>query len=413
MKNTDNVTIIPPGEHSPLGPSSSKRWMHCAGSVDASLGASDDESIYAAEGTAAHYLSELCRRNAVPALAYLGHNFRVGKHTFPVDEEMIESVQAFVDWCAEQPGVPLTEQRIDYSGWAPPEVLAKYGKTFGTLDDARMLGKVCYITDFKHGKGVQEYAEDNTQLMLQALGVMQEFDYLFEFEGFVLQISQPRLDHFDSWPISREALVKWAYDNMAGYFEAVLVGKQFAAGDWCKFCRIRKKCAVRANTGVQLMLEAGEFEDLDELETHALRARNGLQFVTTEQMVKILPVLDVFKAWIKDLEKRAISELMAGDKIMAAAWKLVEGRSNRKWNGSEEEIANAMPANGPDPYEEPTLKSVSVLEKELGKKGFTELFGKFVTKPPGKPKLVPIEDKRPAITNLAQVEFDNLDEADE
>src|SRR5271166_1373525 len=115
MKNTDNVTVVPSGEHSPLGPSSSKRWINCPGSVNASVGAADDESVYAAEGTAAHYLSELCRRGSAPAVNWLGHIFKVGKHKFTVDEEFADSVQQFVDWVQEQPGVPLIEQRIDYS----------------------------------------------------------------------------------------------------------------------------------------------------------------------------------------------------------------------------------------------------------------------------------------------------------
>lgn len=412
MKNTDNVTIIPPGEHSPLGPSSSKRGISCPGSVKASKGATDDESIYAAEGTAAHYLSELARNHNLPCIDWLEHVFVVGKYKFTVDDEMAESAQAFVDWCAQTPGTPLTEQRIDYSRYFPDDAIKEFGPAFGTLDDARLNDDVVAIKDFKHGKGVQEWAKENTQLMLQALGVLEDFGYLYDIKGFELGIAQPRLNHFDTWYISVEDLLAWAQSVIPAWAAGVQAGTEFKAGDWCKFCRIRKKCAVRANTGVQLMLEAGEFEDLDELETHALRARNGLQFVTTEQMVKILPVLDVFKAWIKDLEKRAISELMAGDKIMAAAWKLVEGRSNRKWNGSEEAVAAAVYPLA-EPFEKPKLRSVSVLEKEIGKAAFKEALGEFVTKPPGKPKLVPIEDKRPAITNLAQVEFDNLDETDD
>src|SRR5271155_4888292 len=120
MRSTDNITVIPEGEHSPLGPSSSKRWMHCPGSVNASHGVTEDESQYAAEGTAAHYLSELARRQGLPAKGWIGHKFKVGKFTFEVDEEMADSAQAFVDWVSEQPGMALTEQRIDYSEFLPP-----------------------------------------------------------------------------------------------------------------------------------------------------------------------------------------------------------------------------------------------------------------------------------------------------
>jgi Protein of unknown function (DUF2800) len=414
VKNTDNITVIPEGEHSPLGPSSSKRWINCPGSVNASEGKTEDESQYAAEGTAAHYLSELCRKQSLPAATWMGHIFQVGKYKFTVDQEMVDSVQAFVDWCAEQDGKPLTETRIDYSEYMPESTVKRYGKTFGTLDDARMRSDVCYITDFKHGKGIQEWAEGNTQLMLQALGVYAAFNWIYEFKGFVLQISQPRLSHFDSWPISVEDLLTWA-KQLPDFAAAVEAGTCFKAGAWCRFCRIRKSCAVRANAGVQAMLDAGEFEDLDQLEVHALRARNAGHMITTESLVKILPALDIFKAWIKDMERRAISELIAGDKTLREHFKLVEGRSNRRWKGDEEKIAQAIRNHGVEPYTQ-KLMSVAEAEKAFGKKHFPEIFGKDampVDKPPGKPKLVPVDDKRPEITGQALVEFDNLDESDE
>ncbi len=406
LKNTDNLTVIPAGEHSPLGPSSSKRWMHCAGSVNASAGAPDDESQYAAEGTAAHYLSERARQTDSPCINWLGHTFQSGKYKFVVDEEMAESAQAFVDWCAEQPGKPLTETRIDYSEFMPEAVIQRYGKAFGTLDDARMRSQVCYVTDFKHGKGVQEYAEENTQLKLQALGLYCAFDYLYGFEGFQLQICQPRLGHFDSWYISVKDLLDWAA-GLTAAGKAVLEGTQFAAGDWCKFCRIRKGCAVRKNAALGAVMTAEEFEDLDQLEVHALRARNAGHLIDTAQLVKILPMLDILKSWIKDMEKRAISELIGGDKIMRAAWKLVEGRSNRKWG---EDPVPVMKDHGIDPYKEPVVRSVAEVEKGLGKAQFKELFSEYVVKPPGKPKLARITDKRPEITGQALVEFDNLDD---
>jgi hypothetical protein len=414
LKSTDNITVIPEGEHSPLGPSSSKRWINCPGSVNASKGVTEDESQYAAEGTAAHYLSELCRRQGLPATDWLDHTFQVGRYKFVVDAEMADSAQAFVDWVAEQPGKALTEQRIDYSEFMPASTVAKYGATFGTLDDARMRGDVCYITDFKHGKGVQEWAEDNTQLLLQALGVYAAFNWIYEFKGFVLQISQPRLNHFDSTRVIPVAeLLLWA-SQLHEYAGAVELGLNFKAGAWCRFCRIRKKCAVRANTGLEAAMPAEEFEDLDQLETHALRARNAGHMITSEQLVKILPALDILKAWIKDMEKRAISELIAGDKTLREHYKLVEGRSNRKWKGDQGKlIAIARGECCTEPFEKPALKSVSVLEKEIGKKIFAEKLGEYIDKPHGKPKLVPVSDKRQEITGQALVEFDNLDDSEE
>jgi hypothetical protein len=59
---------------------------------------------------------------------------------------------------------------------------------------------------------------------------------------------------------------------------------------------------------------------------------------------------------------------------------------------------------GYDPYEK-RLKGITAMEKSLGKTKFSELLGNFVEKPPGKPTLVPADDKRPAI-NTAKQDFE-------
>jgi predicted metal-binding transcription factor (methanogenesis marker protein 9) len=404
---------VPVGAHSSLGPSSSKRWIHCPGSVEASKNVSDSESIYAASGSATHYLSELMRKEKRPAADWLGAVFVSGKHQFDVDKERCDSAQEFVDWCEEVTArVILVEQRIDYSRFMPAKVIETYGNTFGTLDDARISEGVCTITDFKDGSGIQEFAQDNSQLMLQALGVHEEWDWLLDIREYTLRISQPRLGHKDEWIISRKELISWAENDLPGYARAVLEGTCFKAGAWCRFCRIRKTCAVRANTGVQAMLEAAEFEDLDQLETHALRARNSGHMITNEDLVKILPSLDIFKAWIKDMERRAVSELIAGDKTLREHFKLVEGRSNRRWK-DEENVAEYLTEAGVEPYKTRELISVAEAEKAIGKAKFRDTFADEVVKPPGKPKLVPAADKRAEITGQALVEFDNLDDEEE
>ncbi len=399
--------VIPKGEHSPLGPSSSKRWINCPGSVSASVGAPDDESVFAAEGTAAHYLSELARKENRPCIHWLETVLVSGKYKFTVDEEMAASAQEFVDWCEEIGGVQLVEQRIDYSEDMPESTIAEFGPAFGTLDDARLRDGVIPIIDFKHGKGVQEFAEWNTQLLLQALGVYRSFGHLFEIKGFLLGICQPRLDHKDTWEISTEDLLKWA-KRLVGYGTAVEMGLEFKAGSHCQFCRIRKKCAVRANQLTSLMLEEGEFEDLDNLEVHAMRAQNRLQHLTNEQIAKILPALGDFTKWIKDVQSRAISALIAKESV--GGWKLVAGRSNRKVK-DEKTWAEKLTSLEINPWKPAKVISPAEAEAELGKAEFARRFklDEDFTKPQGKPKLAPADDKRKAIDTSSVNEFDDLD----
>jgi hypothetical protein len=60
---------------------------------------------------------------------------------------------------------------------------------------------------------------------------------------------------------------------------------------------------------------------------------------------------------------------------------------------------------GKNPYSEPEILGVTAMTKLLGgKKKYDEILGELTYKPPGKPTLVPISDKREAITT-AENEF--------
>jgi hypothetical protein len=158
------------------------------------------------------------------------------------------------------------------------------------------------------------------------------------------------------------------------------------------------------------MLEQGEFEDLTQLETHALRATNRLQHLTNDQIAKILPALGLFKSWISDVEKRVMVTLMSGGKI--GDWKLVQGRAAPRKFIDVTVAETKLASLGIDPLKPKELISVADAEKQLGKKEFARRFkeGEDFVKPPGKPKLAPGDDKRPAITLDSVVEFEAITE---
>ncbi len=81
---------------------------------------------------------------------------------------------------------------------------------------------------------------------------------------------------------------------------------------------------------------------------------------------------------------------------------LVEGRSVRKYT-DEAAVADAVTAAGFDPYEHKVL-GLTAMTKLLGKRKFEELLGGLIHKPPGKPTLVPISDRR-AEWNTAKNDF--------
>jgi hypothetical protein len=225
-------------------------------------------SIYAAEGTAAHTLSEWCREQSVSALHFKGQILKVDSYQFKVNKAMIAAVDEFCAYVAKLPGIPFYEKRVSYEPWA------KGG--FGTLDDGR-LANVCYITDLKFGKGIQVFAKDNVQLMLYALGLYHHYRHIFDFDRFVLTVFQPRLKHTDVWEISLRDLLEWAdYVVEPIATRALLPGAPFKAGPWCRFCPAKDVCRTKLNAELGMpSAVAGrrpprkeidvteEFEDLD------------------------------------------------------------------------------------------------------------------------------------------------------
>lgn len=116
----------------------------------------------------------------------------------------------------------------------------------------------------------------------------------------------------------------------------------------------------------------------------------------------MLAKLPDLKAWASDVEAYALSLAVNQGKTWAG-FKLVEGRSIRKYS-DEKAVVEAAEAAGVSDIFEKKLKTITALEKQLGKRRFGELLGDLVIKPPGKPALVPETDKRPALATVSAAE---------
>lgn len=118
------------------------------------------------------------------------------------------------------------------------------------------------------------------------------------------------------------------------------------------------------------------------------------------EVEEILARIDDFVAWATDIKEYALQQAVSGKAWNG--WKLVEGRSNRRYT-NEMAVAAAVSDAGFDPYERKVL-GVTAMQKLLGKSGFDELLTAYIEKPQGKPTLVPESDKRPAM-NTAKNDF--------
>ena len=118
------------------------------------------------------------------------------------------------------------------------------------------------------------------------------------------------------------------------------------------------------------------------------------------EITAILPRIDDLVAWAGDIKEYALQQAISGTEY--PGFKVVEGRSVRKYT-DENAVASTVADAGYDPYEKKVL-GITAMTSLLGKKKFEELLAGFITKPPGKPTLVPDSDRRLAM-NTAKDDF--------
>ena len=381
-----------PELHAKLSSSASKRWLGCPGSVKLSEHYPNGSSIYADEGTIAHGVAEgmiskddkLVQKYEVEAAKFYGEHPELNG-TF-LEMKMI--LQPYVDYVFEEYAAQvhedgaaqlMTEERVDLTEYIPGG--------FGTSDVVILRQGRLHIIDLKYGKGVSVSAEDNPQLKLYALGTLARFDMLYDIEDVVMTIYQPRLDNVSTDTIKAKDLYAWGE-------EVIKPGAQLAlsedapvhAGDWCQFCPARYDCKERARDAMELQKYLGQM------------------VLSPEEIAEILGKIDRLTKFAEDIKDSALTKALDGEEI--PGWKVVEGRSIRKYVGSEEEIVRQCEGAGYDQallYERKLL-TITNMEKLMGKKQFAEVLGAYVEKPEGKPTLAPESDKRPAITNNSAAE---------
>lgn len=95
---------------------------------------------------------------------------------------------------------------------------------------------------------------------------------------------------------------------------------------------------------------------------------------------------------------------------MWSGFKIVEGRSVRKYK-DEEQVAEAAKAAGYKDIYRQSLITLTEMQKLMGKSKFEEVLGGLIIKPPGKPTLVPRSDKRPEMNVTDAInEFNEIKE---
>lgn len=363
-----------PSDHALLSASGAYRWLNCTPSAVLESGEPDSSSAAAEQGTVAHALAEHKLRRALKQ-----------RSTRPtsqwIDDEMEQLTDNYVTYVLEQvaeakescpdPQV-LIEQRLDFSHVVPDG--------FGTGDCVIIAEPRLQIIDLKYGQGVLVEAEQNPQLMLYALGALHAFGDLYDIEQVAVTIFQPRRSNVDTWETTVTDLQAWAATEVKPKAELAAAGQgDFCPGAWCQFCRIAPTCRARAEAN--LALAKLEFAPPAEL--------------TDTEIAEVLAQIPQLKSWAADIEAYALSKAVNQGKSWPG-FKVVAGRSIRKYT-SEPDVAKAAEAAGFNDIWDRKLISLTAMEKLMGKATFRDVLGEYITKPAGKPALVPDSDKRRAL----------------
>lgn len=386
-------------KHALLGASSAHRWLVCPPIARLEEHIKDSGSSFAQEGTDAHELAELTLTKRFKLASAKTVNAKLKKFkegSSYYDQSMEDFVSGYCDLVEERfnhyPGATIElEQRVDFSRWVP--------EGFGTSDVVILADNTIEIIDLKYGKGVVVDAYQNPQLMLYALGAVDAYDLIYEFETVRMTIIQPRLDHITTFEIDKEELLYWADNYVAPRATQAWegIGEWTITDDVVKFSKVRAQLRPRAEKNFALV-DKYELKEALLLENH--------------EIAEILDRAGEIKKWLEHVENFALQKARDEGEVYPG-YKVVAGRSNRKISDDEGLlfVLEAEGFDGDELVKPRQLLPIGSLEKIVGKTTFADLAGDYIVKPEGKPVLVPETDKRPALNSIdsAVEDFEGVD----
>ena len=358
--------------HSKLGASGASRWMACPGSValTAALGkGGDDESEFAAEGTAAHEVAAECLRTVSDAWEHVGRTF----HNHVLDYDMADHVQKYINEC----------RRISVGAetWIEHRITSNlHADLFGTMDFAALSEYSLKLRDLKFGAGLTVEVEDNAQLKYYAFGMLQTPD-LFDGVRYVeIGIVQPRKDH-PNGPVrvvthTAEEIHEWGHGVLIPMMKRTERDHTLDPGEHCRFCPARFVCP--ALQGIFQYASQTPPTSVRELSDTML----GLAYRATGPA----------RIFINAIETEALSRLNNGKKVPGL--KLVDKRADRVYRDGATDVL--VKAFGKKAYTEPALRTPAQMEK-LGPEAVA-LVKKWAYTPKTGQTVASDEDRRATVT---------------
>lgn len=416
--------------HARLGPSGWDWWSRCPGAPVLTAGLPRTTSKYAAEGTAAHEVADLCLKQLldcgiVETHMYLGETFHVEGYDIVVDLEMVEAVYDYINTVREfvgSNGTLLPEQQVPIGHLTGEPGAEGTSDCIGITAD----GKRLIVIDLKYGKGVAVDAKDNGQGRIYALGALHKFGMIYdEIEEVEIVIIQPRLDSVSSEILTVAALKAFGEEVEVAAAAVALEDAVWAEapGDptrltltpgekQCRFCSAKGVCpALRSEVSDSLAVVASTAADFADLTLPKQAAAVAINpEIDVERLAEFMRAVPLIEAAISGVRAEVERRLFDGQTV--PGYYLGVGKAgNRVWKDEEAAarmlVRNVKKANA---YEMKLLSPAKAekLIKKVDPKVWDLIERKHITQPEGKPSVCKEGDKNPRYALPSSDDFTDL-----
>lgn len=407
------------GKHALLSPSGANKWVACSAAPAAERGESDPLNIYAAEGTAAHFLASECLDqggfklgDCSGLIIYINNDGEAcwGEpegsfyFKFPVTSDMVRHIDTYLNSLKEftgEDGLLMAEQKLNI------EPITGEKDATGTTDAIVIRGSEIQIHDLKYGMRAVD-AHENKQLLIYAAAALEEYSFMYDFDQITLVIHQPRVfddPSFYTMTIDEFQLLVEPIKVAAALALDVLKADdpfQFAfAGNHCSdyYCKARITCPVLLREVEAASEEAGLFMG-DLSDGFANLDEEPSDFL--ERLGALAAKIPMVNSWCEDVMKRVTAEVLSNGKKVPGFKAVMGKKGNRAWK-SEEEFATTVKGmrvkrellyveKPVSPSALDTLKKDGVVTEDHWKR-----LQKIVTWAEPKVTIAPASDKRPEV----------------
>ncbi len=385
-------------EHALFSPSAMHRKLACPASHLATLGMSSPGGPEAEYGTQCHTWAEELFGNTKSQPPEFTQDWQekctrdMVKMAWDIQEEYQLQGQVEV----------YREERISLEWLSDKDV--DMNQVWGTADLIMYCkaARTLIVLDYKTGIGVP-VDPDSAQLRIYGLGALGKVGYP-NVSTVELVIAQPRLDPMPKrFKITSAALLTWGEETLKPAIKQMqLPGAPFKPGEHCRWCPIEGKCKARAKMYIDIF---------DEHPQPKQEAADGI--LDARGINDLLKRVKSFRKWCSDIESTAIDMMKAGQVL--PDFKLVHGRSNRRW-ADEEAAEKFLMGQKLKMAERYNMKLISptqaekVIAEKLKNTRTQKRFAELVEKPPGKITWAPANDKREAVNVNPVANFKTIDD---